>query len=440
MSCYGLLDALRAMCAPSHRISSSLRCAFRLRRETSGASAIRQLRSSGICYSSDLAGVPPITTAADNEILAFPVVGGGNNSEGTTEKKVADLKKLFDHRVEPDNSKVHEEAILLTAKHPGDYTIEQVSAIYSYLKSGDSSKSIDGWSYVPDPRGVNNFFWANETLSLGEKTNCAGAGDCGDFAILMSALVESIGGTTRIILVQNNSTGNHAYAEVYLGRLNASNSQVDAIINWFKQQFDTDKIFVTINTSSKDVWLNLDWSADHPGGPFYQGYKQIVLYIRENYPKFPLKSPEKTNKPPKLISLTSDKPSPQDTGTAITWTAEAKDPENDQIFYTFFLNDDPVTKWITDNKWVWTTTDSDVGENQIEVQVRDGKHAGPDRFDSNKIESFTISTKQAVVPVNVTKGTPPSTTPLNQPPISIVLFQTRPAHKFSCDNNLDRRS
>ena len=262
--------------------------------------------------SPELAGVPSISTPSDNATLNFPVVGGGSTPQGTSEKKVADLRKLFDARVEPDNSKVHEEAILLTAKHPGDYTIDQISAIYSYLKSGDSSRSIDGWSYVPDPRGVNNFFWANETLSLGEKTNCAGAGDCGDFAILMSALVESIGGTTRIVLVQNNSTGNHAYAEVYLGRLNASNSQVDSIINWLKQQFDVDKIFVTINTSSKDVWLNLDWSADHPGGPFYQGYKQIVLYIRENYPKYPLKSPEKTNKPPKLNRLTSDMPSLQD--------------------------------------------------------------------------------------------------------------------------------
>ena len=277
-----------------------------------------------------------------------------HSSEGTIrEESIRSQGSYSTHRVEPDNSKVHEEAILLTAKHPGDYTIDQVSAIYSYLKSGDSSRSIDGWSYVPDPRGVNNFFWANETLSLGEKTNCAGAGDCGDFAILMSALVESIGGTTRIILVQNNSTGNHAYAEVYLGRLNASNSQVDSIINWLKQQFDVDKIFVTINTSSKDVWLNLDWSADHPGGPFYQGYKQIVLYIRENYQKVPLKWPEKANKPPKLISLTSDKPSPQETGTAVTWTAEAKDQDNDQIFYRFFLNDDPVTKWIADNTWVW---------------------------------------------------------------------------------------
>ena len=243
--------------------------------------------------SPDLAGVPSVTSAADNEIIEFPVVGGSNTPQGTTEEKVSDLKKLFDSRVEPDNSKVHEEAILLAAKHPGDYTIEQVSAIYNYLKNGGSSRK--GWSYVPDPRGVNNFFYANETLSLGEKTNCAGAGDCGDFAILMSALVESIGGTTRIILAQNNSTGGHAYTEAYLGRLNSSNSQVNNIVNWVKQEFGTDKIYTHVDTDTKDVWLNLDWSADHPGGPFYQGYKHIVLCIRDRYVKTPLNLPENTN-------------------------------------------------------------------------------------------------------------------------------------------------
>ena len=107
----------------------------------------------------------------------------------------------------------------------------------------------------------------------------------------MSALVESIGGTTRIILAQNNSTGGHAYTEVYLGRLNSSNSQVNNNINWVKQEFGTDKIYTHVDTNTKDVWLNLDWSADHPGGPFYQGYKHIVLCIRDTYQKTPLTIP-----------------------------------------------------------------------------------------------------------------------------------------------------
>jgi hypothetical protein len=103
--------------------------------------------------------------------------------------------------------------------------------------------------------------------------------------------------------------------------------------------------------------------------------------------------PEKINRPPRLISLTSDKPSPQEAGTAITWTAEAKDQDNDQIFYNFFLNGDPITGWTKDDTWIWTTTDRDIGENQIEIHVRDGKHGHAllNGFDSNKMTSFTIT-------------------------------------------------
>ena len=122
--------------------------------------------------SPDLAGVPSISTPDNNSVLEVPVVGGGSAPGVSTESKVGDLKTLFDSRVEPDNSKVHEEALVLVAKYPGDYTIDQICSIYEYLK--------EGWHYVRDPRGVNNFFWANETLKVGEKANCVGVGDCGD--------------------------------------------------------------------------------------------------------------------------------------------------------------------------------------------------------------------------------------------------------------------
>jgi hypothetical protein len=42
------------------------------------------------------------------------------------------------------------------------------------------------------------------------------------------------------------------------------------------------------------------------------------------------------------------------------------------------------TKWIKENNWTWSTTDYYIGDNQIEVRVRDGKHAGPNEFDGNK--------------------------------------------------------
>jgi len=122
-------------------------------------------------------------------------------------------------------------------------------------------------------------------------------GDCNDFAILMSAIIEEIGGTSRILLAQNNSTGGHAYAEIYLGASNDPNNQLEEIINWLKQNYDTDMIYTHIDTDTKDVWLNLDWGQDekgnaYPGGPFFQGDKHIVIRISDKPAKTPPKLPE----------------------------------------------------------------------------------------------------------------------------------------------------
>jgi len=95
-----------------------------------------------------------------------------------------------------------------------------------------------------------------------------------------------------------------------------------------------------------------------------------------------------------ISSLQPDKPSPQGAGTTITWTAAANQRD---LLYRFFLkgpatNDQLISKtnWTANNVWIWNTTASDIGDSQIEVQVRDGKHAGPDSFDDHKDASFTI--------------------------------------------------
>jgi hypothetical protein len=355
-------------------------------------------------FSPDLAGVPFTSTPHANDTLEFPITGGGDTPPRTTGKKADDLKKLLSSKVEADNPTVIREVGLAAGKYSGDYTIEQVSAIYDYLK--------ENWHYLRDPRGVDYFRNATESLELGKLNKCVGVGDCDDFSILMSALVEATGGTTRIILARNNDTGGHAYSEVYLGQLNATGSQVENIINWLKQTYVTDKIYTHIDTKTKDVWLNFDWGPDeigsfHPGGPFYPGDTHYIICIRDTYGKTPLKLPEKQNKPPMLIRLIPDKADPQEVGASITWTANAKDLDRDQILYRFFINDEPTTNWSNDNKWIWPTTEDDIGKNQIEVRIRDGKHRGPNRFDDNAITTF-----------NVTMPTQKPTALTNQPPVS----------------------
>ncbi len=82
-----------------------------------------------------------------------------------------------------------------------------------------------------------------------------------------------------------------------MGGLAAKGNQVEDITKYLRQEFRTEKIYTHIDTDAKDVWLNLDWGTDekgnaHPGGPFFQGDKHIVLCMRDRFGKTPLKLPE----------------------------------------------------------------------------------------------------------------------------------------------------
>ncbi len=160
------------------------------------------------------------------------------------------------------------------------------------------------------------------------------------------------------------------------------------------------------------------------------------------------------NKPPVLNSLSSDKPGPQAAGTNITWTANAIDPDGDQILYRYFLNGQPMTGWDADNTWTWNTTAANVGNNQVEVRVRDGQHAGVSGFDDHKTMGYTITApapkppviKPAVTPVNITpvqnvtptrnvtpaknitptgNVTPPAPAKVNSPPVLNSLISDK---------------
>lgn len=123
---------------------------------------------------------------------------------------------------------------------------------------------------------------------------------------------------------------------------------------------------------------------------------QWAIELRNNLTdtekKAVLPSRDEPNKPPEITKLTANPSSPQPAGTEITWTAEANDPENDEISYKFQLNGVMVRDWKTDNKWVWKIPAEKAGStNKIEVRVIDRKHAGEDNFDDQKIAEFKVN-------------------------------------------------
>ncbi|NTV27974.1 MAG: hypothetical protein HGA93_04775 [Methanothrix sp.] len=108
----------------------------------------------------------------------------------------------------------------------------------------------------------------------------------------------------------------------------------------------------------------------------------------------------KTNYSPSLLSIKSDRPSPQDRGIKVTWTVKAFDPEKDTILYQFVLKGPstedvwlPMTLWTTNNIWTMDTDLSKAGIYTIEVRIRDGYHSDVESSDDFKRAVFVIKQK-----------------------------------------------
>ena len=98
----------------------------------------------------------------------------------------------------------------------------------------------------------------------------------------------------------------------------------------------------------------------------------------------------KENSLPTISGLTSHEPAPQYEGEAIHWEAAAFDPEDDQLFYKFLVNGEDQTGWTTIKTWTWDNTEDYIGDNQIDVWIRDGKHTDPNSFDDHMTTRFAI--------------------------------------------------
>ncbi len=157
--------------------------------------------------------------------------------------------------IEYNNPDVRNFALMATTKHFRDIkdykeyrTIIQSFAVFKEIKNN--------WNYVNDPKGKEYIARASESLQHF-------SGDCDDHAILMAAGVRAIGGTPRLI-----HTGGHIYPEMLIGNkkdLEAINYLIKEVL--FKRESKGKEIHYHIDERGQ-VWLNLDYTANYPGGPF----------------------------------------------------------------------------------------------------------------------------------------------------------------------------
>jgi len=158
--------------------------------------------------------------------------------------------------IEYKNPKVRSFALMATNKHFRDvkeykneyFTLIQCFAVFKEINSQ--------WNYVSDPKGSDYIATATESLEYL-------SGDCDDHSILMAACIRAIGGTPRLI-----HTKGHIYPEIYIGKksdLEAINYMIKKVL--FPKESKDKTLHYHIDERG-DIWLNLDYTAKFPGGPF----------------------------------------------------------------------------------------------------------------------------------------------------------------------------
>ena len=153
--------------------------------------------------------------------------------------------------------------------HPansGNYNVGQICDIWDVCAPVGYGGN---WVYVNDPPGrVFESTPASDTISAGLR------GDCDDFAVLLAASIEAIGGDTRFVTAYTETTG-HAYTEVYAGQWGSGPLQ--QITNYICARYGIDTVWYWVEDNG-DAWLNLDWWEPHPGGRLYEGVRTHVIY------------------------------------------------------------------------------------------------------------------------------------------------------------------
>lgn len=162
--------------------------------------------------------------------------------------------KILD-AIEYQNPKIRNFAIMATSKH-----FKEVKGYHDYftiIQSFAVFKEINSrWNYVSDPKGRDYIAKATESLQYL-------SGDCDDHSIFMAACIKSIGGTTRLI-----HTKGHIYPELYIGNqkdLEKINYAIKKVL--FPLESKNKVINYHIDERG-NIWLNLDYTAKYPGGPF----------------------------------------------------------------------------------------------------------------------------------------------------------------------------
>ncbi|CAN5705148.1 hypothetical protein BH10BAC3_BH10BAC3_16500 [soil metagenome] len=153
-----------------------------------------------------------------------------------------------------------------SVKHSLDYFKEYQGKYAMLTRHLSLFKYINSnFNYVPDAQRDEYFATARETIQDGL------AGDCDDHSILMANCLMSIGAKCRLVIVEG-----HMYPEMYVGDKADWEVMQQAVVQLFNEQ-KVKNIFYHENNG--EYWINLDYTAKHPGGPYMNDKLKLMVEL-----------------------------------------------------------------------------------------------------------------------------------------------------------------
>lgn len=140
------------------------------------------------------------------------------------------------------------------------YKYSELTRYFSLFKYINSN-----FKYVPDSQRDEYYATPRETILNGL------GGDCDDHSILMASCLMSIGARCRLIIVEG-----HMYPEIYAGDKKQFEIMQQAIITLFGST-SMSKLYYHENNG--EYWINLDYTAHYPGGPYMNDNVKLLINI-----------------------------------------------------------------------------------------------------------------------------------------------------------------
>lgn len=203
---------------------------------------------------------PELFEAARRVELRPPPSSRAELIERTSGEQVRDA-------IDTDSPITRNTAVRIASQTDGPFSVEQVARIWNHVKGR--------WRYVNDPRGREYFATASETIENEY------VGDCDDFAIVLAAMIEAIGGRARLVMMDSES-GGHAYTEACIQM--PPEEVRSRLARHYRRTRDRNhrrQRVTELNyrvTPECPTWLNLDWNARVPGGAYETESWAVSVY------------------------------------------------------------------------------------------------------------------------------------------------------------------